>query len=199
MSPVQPRCVHLSHTHHDLDSSCPHHVLRGIKQGIRIRRQWRLYGRSQHSQSKLLTLCSHQLRSSSNFIPLRSEISYHVMSDSLNWLQEKTGVSHVQPGYVHLTHTHHDLDSPCSHYLLCGIKQRMTIRNQWRLYGRSQQSVQTRDLVLKSIAYKLKLHSASFSDPVPRHVTLTELASRGNTCVPCSARMRSPHPHSSRP
>ena len=140
MSPVQPRCVHLSHTHHDLDSSCPHHLLCGIKQRIRIRRQWRFYGHSQLSGSKLVTLWSRQLRTSSNFIPLRSEISYHVMSDSLNWLQEETGVSHVQPRCLHLTHTHHDLDSPCSHHLLCGIKQRMTMRYQWRLYGRSQHS-----------------------------------------------------------
>jgi len=67
---------------------------------IRMSKQWRLYRRSQYRQSTLLTLFSHQLRTSSQFIPLRFEISYHVMLDSLNWFQEKTGVSHVQ-----LSHT----------------------------------------------------------------------------------------------
>ena len=140
MSHVQPRCVHLTVTPHDLDSPCSHHLLCGIKQRIRICRQWRVYGRSRHSQSKLVTLWSRQLRTSSNFIRLCSEISYHVMSDSRSWLPGKTGVSHVQPRCVHLSHTHHDLDSSCPHHLLCGIKQRIRIRRQWRFYGHSQLS-----------------------------------------------------------
>ena len=58
-------------------------------------------------------------------------------------LVEKTGVFHVQPRCVHLSRSRHDLESSCSQHLLCGIKQRMTIRNQWRLYGRSQHSQST--------------------------------------------------------
>jgi hypothetical protein len=37
----------------------------------------------------------HQFHTSTNFIPLSSEISFHVMNDSGHWIQGKTYVRHV--------------------------------------------------------------------------------------------------------
>ena len=114
----------------NLRSAVPHSFC-GLKQRIRIRNQWRLYGRSQHCQSKLLTSCSHPLRTSSNFIPLRRDLV---------------------PRHVRLAEvaSRENRCVPCSPEMrsalspsFCGLKQRIRIRDQWRLYGRSQLSQST--------------------------------------------------------